>query len=683
MVGTPPANAVPTVAPWPSIGRTRRHAIPAVLFVFALACRLLDLGAESICYDELVAKDSGPRWNLLCRGDFSSKDWAYGKQMTAIPLWVFGVIPEAVFGDNPSDPYQLNGARVVAALLGSALVVMVYWFGREIGGDGIGVAAALLFSLYPAVLGHDRIVSHDLPARIASVAAVWLMARHTKSGHRTTWLWSALWAGCSLASYVRVGVQTVAVLVAFLAARWFVRGQDRALRSLQPIMTFGAVAVGVAVVVFIATWPYAWSRPIEGFREWLEIPLKNAQLGGTPQWILGEIRPAPLWYYPAVYVFMCPTLLLAAHLYGCRITWPEVRRVDAVALAWLVAAVPMVVGGSFRSSLNHYLLVCFPGTCVLAALGIRAVAEQLTAWRGYRLAWFPALTAIVLCSTAVTAVRIHPYHLDFFNILVGGTRTVARHRLLSTGWYGEGTKALFAHVNAAADAGDSVNCRLGPWPGIVDLQRNLRKDMEVHGARRADPLGAHWVIRVGLETYNEMYRFDPDPDRYEKVHDVLALGGSIGDVWKRRDIPPESGLVYADDFASSQPLHYATGALNMGFNPFTDGRFYPEDSSRPAGVLFRIPANLLGETKTIQVRARARCANGVALVQGGAGADSRKELARQAFFDGWLDSGRIDRPGTGDLWVSLEMETTIRWDGRRESFWNHDCFDALEVSAWP
>jgi hypothetical protein len=487
----------------------------------------------------------------------------------------------------------------------------------------------------------------------------------------------------SLASYVRVGVQTVAVLVAFLAARRFVRDRERTLEALRPIVAFGAIAVGIGAVVFFATWPYAWFRPITGFREWLELPLKNAQLGGSPQWILGEIRPAPLWYYPAVYVFMCPTLLLAAHAFGCRLTWPDTQRVEPVVLAWLVAVVPMVVGGSFRSSLNHYLLVCFPGTCVLAALGLYGLAGRLAAWRWDRRVWFPALTAVVLGSEAITAVLIHPYHLDFFNILVGGTRTVASQRLLTTGWYGEGTKALFAHVNEAAAAGDFVNCRLGPWPGIVDLQRNLRRDLEIQGARRADPLGAAWVLRVGLETCNEMYRFEPDPERYEKVHDVLALGGSVADVWKRRAIAAESGLVYADDFASSQPLHYAVGSQNLGFTPFSDGRFYPEDFSRPGGVLFRIPANLLGATRQVQIRVKARCKSGSAWVAAGAGADSRREVARRSFFDGWLETERIDRPGTGDLWISLEMETSMQWDGSRESFWNYDCLDAFQVHAWP
>jgi hypothetical protein len=653
-----------------------------LVFVFALACRVVDFNATSVTADEVACKDSGPWWTLLKKGNFSSTEWSYQKQIPSVSRWLYGVLPEALWGSRPSDPYDIKGARVIGAILGAALVCLVYILGREFGGAAVGAVSAFAFSLYPAILGHDRFASHDLPARFASVLSIWFMVKHLKDDGRRDWLWSAVWAGVSSAAYARVGVQTIMVLLAALSYKWVIKEQYRNAENFFRIVGFGLLALGAGFVCFVVTYPCAWSGPFRAFPEVFMPFARVAQSGAQPEWFFGKIRNIPVYYYPAVYVFMCPTLLLLAHFIGLAKTWIEARKAEPPILLWLLVLIPVFGGFSFRASLNHYLLISFPATCVLAALGLKACCDVLGRWKGAGITWFGILATVMIAAQAVTAIRIHPFHLEFFNALVGGTRGVAKNHTFMTGWYCEGINPLFDYVNKHAESNALVNCRLSAWPGISDLRRNLRSDLDVQGLHVAAPLGADYILRVGVETCNQFYRCNPDPERYEKVHDVLALGGSIGDVWKRRPILADSGLVYVDDFTTRQPLHFLGGILNFNFNPFSDGKFYPVASQKPGGVLFRIPSKLLAGRKTIQIQARVQAAGGMAWIQCGSSPDSRAVVARGERFTGWLDSEKVSRPGDGDLWVSLEMVTAKTWNEDPRTFWDYDWFDSLNVRAW-
>lgn len=657
--------------------------LPVLVFVFALCCRLVDFNTVSITYDEQVGKDSGPWLKLLEKGEFSSEDWGYGKPMAVISRWFYGVFPEAMFGDTPSNPYDLKGPRLFGAILGSVQVLMVYFLGRQFGGVAIGLIAALIFCLFPGILGHDRFASHDLPARLASVVSVWMMVRHIQTGRRSAWVWAAVWAGISFAAYFRVGGLTIVVLQTSLTVNWLAKQGWKIPESILSLIAFGLLTIITGFVVFTLTWPYAWFRPLQAFHETFSGPLGISQAGPNLEWFFGAIRPVPFSYYTIVYVCMMPLGVLIAHVVGFARTWREMRDGKEAFLLWGLIVIPIGLSSfSFRASLNHYLLICYPSTCVLAAIGVQTCAEFIGQRLGRLRIWLIVVGALVIGSEAIIALRIHPYYLEFFNLLVGGTRSVASHHTFTVGWYGEAINPLFRYANQNAPPNSTVNCHLGPWPGLADLKRNFRKDLKIQGYDGTHPLGADYVLRVGLETGGEFYRWTPDPEIYAKAADVLAMGGSIGDVWKRRIDFASRHWVYADDFSTPQVGRFTAGLNNLGLNVFSDGKLFPNNSSQPAGILMRFPAALLGNAVSIQVQADVRIQGGTAQILCGSNSANRVVVASCQSFEGRLQSPQIKRPGTGDLWISLEMFTTNTWDRNPRTFWNYDWFDSLYVRAW-
>lgn len=75
--------------------------------------------------------------NLAANGEFGA---AY-KRPPVYPLFLAGIY--ALFGEN------IGAIRIVQALMGACLAVVVALVARRLGGDGVGALAGILWSIYP------------------------------------------------------------------------------------------------------------------------------------------------------------------------------------------------------------------------------------------------------------------------------------------------------------------------------------------------------------------------------------------------------------------------------------------------------------------------------------------------------------------------------------------------------
>ncbi len=653
-----------------------------LIFVTALAFRVVDFNSISITYDELAAKDSGPWWQLVKSGNFTSEGWGYHKPTVAIIRWLYGVIPQALFGDDPGSAHDLAGARFNAAVLGSLQVMVVFLIGRQLGGSGVGVMASFFLSLFPGVLGHDRFASHDLPARLASTVALWMMTRYFQTGRRRDWFFAILWAGISFAAYMRVGMQTILILQAALVVHWFVRRREAPPEMIPRLISFGLLSGIVGLVIFTITWPYLWSHPIQGLLEVFGQQGSVAKAGGSMEWFFGTIRTVPIYYYVVIFVATMPLAVFLAFMAGLYRTAKGAIGGNESLLLWLFAFAPLIAGAiSFRSALNHYILICYPSTCVLAALGIVSLSEKLARWKMSAARWRCAIGGFVVASELLTVVRIHPYYIDFFSAIVGGTRSVVKNHTFNVGWYGEGIQPLFDYVNRNAPPGSTVTCRLAAWPGLADLPAYLRNDLRIQGHTAIHPLGADYVLRVGLETGSEFYRHCPDPGLYEKVMDVNAMGGSIGDVWQRRADAAAGGLLYSDDFSSPQSMGFLKGGQNANLNPFSNGKLYSIQPGQPSVILLQLPAALFQKWKTLSIDADVQMREAQFRIRGGNDPKKLRELASVAKMQGLVHGTELEITPGKDVYISLEWMTAHRWDGSPRSFWEADWVDSLQISG--
>ena len=143
------------------------------------------------------------------------------------------------------DPTHLTQERYFMALLGTVLVALIGLLGRRIGGDRVGLLAALLAALYPNLWVNDGLVMSETVTGVTVVGAL-LLAYALRARPRTT---TALLCGavCGLAALARAELILFVPLLAVPAAI-AARGLNR-----KEHLRLAAFAVAAAALV-VGPW---------------------------------------------------------------------------------------------------------------------------------------------------------------------------------------------------------------------------------------------------------------------------------------------------------------------------------------------------------------------------------------------------------------------------------------------
>ena len=154
-------------------------------------------------------------------------------RMPGYPVLLAGV--QAVFGDS------LLAARVADALLGTALIALVFLLAREVYGPREGVAAAAIVAVYPFLVVQALLVLSETLFAVLLVAGSWFLA---KAYRGTKVKWAAL-AGLAfgLATLTR-GSFLAATLLA--AVGWVVASRIERRAVLCAAAMVGALALAMA-----------------------------------------------------------------------------------------------------------------------------------------------------------------------------------------------------------------------------------------------------------------------------------------------------------------------------------------------------------------------------------------------------------------------------------------------------
>ena len=131
------------------------------------------------------------------------------------------------------------------AVLGTLLVLLIGLLGRRIGGDRVGLVAALIAALYPNLWVNDGLIMSETVTGIVVVLAL-LLAYNLRDRPRTA---TALGCGalCGLAALARAELGLLVPLLAVPAA-WTARAMTR-----RDASALAAATVAAAVLV-VAPW---------------------------------------------------------------------------------------------------------------------------------------------------------------------------------------------------------------------------------------------------------------------------------------------------------------------------------------------------------------------------------------------------------------------------------------------
>ncbi|HYH84321.1 MAG TPA: glycosyltransferase family 39 protein [Pyrinomonadaceae bacterium] len=455
-----------TVAP--SYFRRRRGELVCAALLLLMAANMISVIArKSITVDEWVMIPAG--YYHLTAGDYRpvNEHPPFAKLLSAAPLLLTDTKAPSIDSEQPHDyeyflgvfqnfwranaaefDYLTFWARVPLVAVTILLGALVFVFARRHWGERAALFAVALFALEPTVLAHGRVVQTDIPSALALLLFVFAFYEYLKAPNARRAAYVGLAAGLAAVtkfSMIVLGPVLCIALVALLAL-----APRRGLKRKAVAGHAGALALAAVLAVNAAYFFHhrqpealddALARMVvpasvgDGLRAPLEVGYYALQVifpadfisgigwqlghahGGHPAGLLGQHRMKGWWYYfPAAFALKTPLpillLAIASVVWGL---WRLRRRVEGRVLLLLVP-LALFTGLLMLSTINigvRYYLPAYPLFFILSG----AMLDDALRRGGRRLLAASALIAVLLCWTAVEAVRAYPDQMSYMNQL--------------------------------------------------------------------------------------------------------------------------------------------------------------------------------------------------------------------------------------------------------------------------
>jgi Dolichyl-phosphate-mannose-protein mannosyltransferase len=333
---------------------------------------------------------------------------------------------------------EIEAARAGIMALSTALAALMFLLCWPTYGGAVAVAAPLCLLVMPRFFFDSHLENLD----VASAATYFLAVYCYWRGRRSR--------GWAVAAGVAAGIAmdtkiNGALVVLPIAAHWLVHDRPWKRAPVEtgrrwpwpPAALVWMVTLGPAVA--IAMWPWLWTHTIARLADYLRFYLVHHPSLFYYRGTIYDVPFAP-WHAPFVMTAITtplPILFLAVG--GVAVARArrasadeEVRSLDVLVLLNAV----FTIGAVALPNVPKYggvklFLPFFPFLAILAGVGLDALARAAAeaagmGARGRGALWAAALAGLV-GSMGWTMTRLHPYHLSYYNGLVGGLAGAERH----------------------------------------------------------------------------------------------------------------------------------------------------------------------------------------------------------------------------------------------------------------
>jgi 4-amino-4-deoxy-L-arabinose transferase-like glycosyltransferase len=482
--------------------------LAAVVFVLSLGIRLWGLNAAGNVWDEYFYYDAMRDYvrNIIAL-DFNPEHWK--SNLEHPPAGKYAYAPALIWNHTVqvSDRDAYHAPRFMAALYGAATVVVVFLIGVAFFGLDVGLIAALIYGLLPAVISYDKILSLDAPMVFWFTLAMYYFYRWLEN-RRVGTLWLAtLVAGLAAISKFNALLIFPVFLTPIAIEQWPKFRKSGEVTLPLPILVFPLIVGAMLVLLF----PWLWANTLDHF-----LAMLNHWGGHIFELFLGRDQEAPPTYFLVHFLVGTPLLVLVLQGLG---VW-QVARLRTVQywtlLAWFVA--PFLFSFyHLRQDHLRYIVAAFPAVALLAGIGLSVFVER---WPKLKLVSWGVLAIYLL----LIVRSVHPYYLNYYNELVGGAKGVAAQHLFNLGFYGDGIKEATEFVNKNAVDGATVHYEVVPDDApYLDRPRLLRLDV----------VGADYLIVNSNALADPRKKAAADTTGYRLVHEVKAADAPFVWVYQR------------------------------------------------------------------------------------------------------------------------------------------------------
>jgi tetratricopeptide (TPR) repeat protein len=218
---------------------------PWIIFVLALAVRVIVLWQLSDNYPGFNEPSVDSRWHLLWAREIAAGDWLGSGVFYRAPLYPYflGTII-AILGEN------LWIIRIIQALMGSVTAVLVYLLGRRVFGRGIGAGASLIWAFWATAIYYES--EFLIPVLIIPLN-LWALYYLAGSIKKRRWNpRSALFVGLIL-GLSAIARPNILIFAAGLVLWIFWRLPHFGPARKRPWISIGALVAGVMLPISVVT----------------------------------------------------------------------------------------------------------------------------------------------------------------------------------------------------------------------------------------------------------------------------------------------------------------------------------------------------------------------------------------------------------------------------------------------
>ncbi len=356
---------------------------------------------------------------------------------------------------NPITAHHLG-----LVVIGGIGVLAMYGIGMALGWSSwLATGIALVYGTYPTIIAQMRNDAKDVPLMSMIVLFVFMTLKFllsVKKGGKQNFLWAI---GTGISMGLAIGSKPTAGIMIPILGIWFIISYGLLFsfrkkigsvpKLIAPIVFIGVVGL----LVFFLSWPWLWDNPIGKIEQvWTFFKVVGR---GMPTLYMGTVYNAGYnlpWHYPlAILAFQTPISVLIMGGLGVvgglgvfvkkRNPWP------LLFLLWIVIGMGrfFVPGVLIYAKIRHFIDV-MPAFFILIGIFLHELSILSLRKLGKKIA---ILLVLIMVLEQTWVIGTHfPYEPSYFNLFVGGTKTVAEKKLFDIEYWASGVKDAMNYIDS-------------------------------------------------------------------------------------------------------------------------------------------------------------------------------------------------------------------------------------------
>lgn len=416
--------------------------IALIIFLTAFIIRIITLGGMGRTWDEVAYVRQGYHYVELARKfNFSDPFWYELSDHPPLIRYVYGLVSTLNYigyDDTgfPQFDYNYFFPRLISIILGSLSAVLVFLFGFKHFSKYIGITSGLIFALIPFFVGLSQLATLESFIMLFFTAGVYFFIDTLYEPSRKNIILTGVFTGLAfLTKQSNIILIPLLMLLSFV----FIKYINKKLK----IKKAGKILVLVLVISLLTIF-ILWPMPFFHITNFINVQ-KTMWVDGVklppPELFFGKVVLVPFFYYVVMFAITTPLLLLILSIFGIKVSLQK-KGVFLIVLAWFLF--PFLQSFyTFRQHGVRYIIQLYAPFAILCGIGLDNINYFLKKYEKIKIINLGIVTIYLLISLKT----VTPYYLDYFNELVGGTKTVYDHRLFQLGWWGEGVGPATEYIS--------------------------------------------------------------------------------------------------------------------------------------------------------------------------------------------------------------------------------------------